>query len=373
VSDPPTSRATLLTAPGTAAIAVIRIAGPGVGTFLARHFARTPKPLRCVHGDLRDGEDVIDDIVVVLHEDGQTADLNLHGGPWVVASAVELLKRADFKFPIETGSDALNLQDLSPYDGDSMLDREVQAYLPLAKTEEGVRMLLGQPQAWADLRESRPAAALLRLALEAILNDRCLSHMLFPPRVAITGAPNVGKSTLANRLFAQDRSITADMPGTTRDWVGELANIDGVPVILIDTPGLRDSDDPIEQAAIRRSRTQVSVSSLCISVSAVSDESGQGITHDPSGPLGNIPVIRVLNKQDLLDASGTDVGLYAQRVTATTGAGMDELRTSIRRHLGCEDLDPARPRIWTPRQREIIRRAVADPTVLTQLWAAPFD
>ena len=68
-----------------------------------------------------------------------------------------------------------------------------------------------------------------------------------------SGAPNVGKSTLANQLFAQQRSITADLPGTTRDWVGEMANIDGLPVMLVDTPGVRETSDAIEREAIERS------------------------------------------------------------------------------------------------------------------------
>ena len=89
------NRAILLTPPGPGAIAVVRLVGPGVAGFLAEHFSKPAKRNRCIHGDLRDGERVIDDPVVVLLDDTR-ADLNLHGGPWVVQSTLELAARAGF-------------------------------------------------------------------------------------------------------------------------------------------------------------------------------------------------------------------------------------------------------------------------------------
>ena len=109
-------------------------------------------------------------------------------------------------------------------------------------------------------REQESAAA----DLPAILADRSLWWLLHPPRVAIVGRPNVGKSTLANQLFARERSITADLPGTTRDWVGELADVNGLAVMLVDTPGLRDAADPIERAAIAGARGQIAAADLVV-------------------------------------------------------------------------------------------------------------
>src|SRR3954453_7383815 len=92
------NRAILMTAPGAAAIAVVRLTGPKTRDFLARHFSRTIKPSRCVHGELRGAEGrVIDDPVVVLHEDQNTADINLHGGPWVVQACLELARASGFE------------------------------------------------------------------------------------------------------------------------------------------------------------------------------------------------------------------------------------------------------------------------------------
>src|SRR6266511_3246435 len=89
--------AILLTPAGAGAIAAIRIIGPATGAFLGRYFSKHVTPMRCVHGELRDQEGrVLDDIVVVLLSDGKTADLNVHGGPWVIESVQKLLRESGF-------------------------------------------------------------------------------------------------------------------------------------------------------------------------------------------------------------------------------------------------------------------------------------
>src|SRR4051794_4437240 len=90
------NQAILLTPPGSAAIAVVRLRGPLVEPFLRAHFSRPVPPGRCVHGTLSDGGTEIDDPVVVLDADRLTADVSLHGGPWVVRRALELAGRAGF-------------------------------------------------------------------------------------------------------------------------------------------------------------------------------------------------------------------------------------------------------------------------------------
>ena len=203
---------------GGAAIAVLRLTGPRVAAFLREHFSRSPRPGRCVHGELTDAGNVIDDPVVVLSEDGRLADVNLHGGPWVVQSALELARRGGFEIIATPGlplpADAV--------DAEGELEREVLTHLPMARTELAVRVLLAQVEAWGRLDPATDA--------RRVLEDYSLWWLLHPPRVAIVGAANVGKSTLANQLFAQERSVTADLPGTTRDWVGEMADVNGLAV-----------------------------------------------------------------------------------------------------------------------------------------------
>jgi tRNA modification GTPase len=338
------NQAIVLTPPGVGAIAVIRIVGPGVRVFLEKHFSKRAVEERCVYGEVRDGERVLDDGVVVLLPKEAGADLNVHGGVWVVESILELLEREGFA--------AHRAGELPPLmeavDGESMLEREMLTYLPMARSREGIEMLLAQPAAWEKLREG----PIERKTIDAILADRGLWWMLNPPRVAIAGVANVGKSTLANQLFAQERSITADLPGTTRDWVGESANLDGLVVTLVDTPGMRATEDPIERAAIAQSAEQVATADLVVLVLDASIELSEQSQLFEQFP-NSLPVI---NKSDrALD--WIDFMPHAIRTVATTGEGLDALRAAIRGRFDCEKFDP-QARWWTPRQRGVLQRSI---------------
>jgi tRNA modification GTPase len=334
----PRNRAMMLTPPGVGAIAVVRIVGQGAQLFLQHHFSKQARVGRCVHGDIADQDRVIDDAVVVLLPDERGADVNLHGGSWVVSSFLDLTAREGFAVVDP-------LEELA--EGESELEREMLAALPLAKTRQVIEVLLAQPTLWeAYLKDSANGPL-----PDEVLADRSLWWMLHPPRVAIVGEANVGKSTLANQLFAQERSITADVPGTTRDWVGEEANLDGLVVTLVDTPGLRETSDAIERAAIAHSVTEVGRADLVVLVLDGSRELNREL-------LDTYPyALRVINKvdqgQDWASEFVADV-----RTVATPGTGVPELRRTIRARFGCEDLNLDRPRCWTQRQRELLERLI---------------
>jgi tRNA modification GTPase len=344
------NRAILLTPLGPAAIAVVRFAGPATAEFLRRHFSKEIKPGRCVHGTLTDGARVIDDPVVVALPNGG-ADVNVHGGPWVVRSVLELARRKGFD--VHEPGEGSTPQEAT--DGDMPLEREIAAQLPLARTELGIRVLLAQASAWEGFLANKitnPSERSERI--RQILEDMSLWHLLHPPTVAIVGAANVGKSTLANQLFGQERSITADLAGTTRDWVGEIANVDGLPVMLMDTPGIRATEDAIEQTAIARSRQQIEGSQLVVLVL----DATAPLEPEQSRLLAAYPqAIRVVNKSDrpsILNASSLD----AIHTVATTGKGVNELRRAIAKYFGCAEMDPGQPRWWTERQRMMLERGI---------------
>lgn len=276
---------------------------------------------------------MIDDPVVVLLPHNLGADINLHGGPWVVQSCLDLAQ--SFGFDIVAS-------DECAVDGATQLEREMLASLPLATTDLALRALLVQPDAWRDVSTNQ---------IPTILNDRALWWLLHPPRVAIVGAPNVGKSTLANQLFARERSITADLPGTTRDWVGELANLDGLVIMLVDTPGVRETDDVIERVAIDRAGEQVRSAALVL---VVLDP-----TQAPDAQRGFIDAhpgaLIVANKVDRPAAWSARDDTHVATV-ATTGAGVEELRGAIRAQFGCDAIELSKPRWWTTRQREALER-----------------
>jgi tRNA modification GTPase len=320
----------LLTPPGAAAIAVVRLAGDRTPGFLRKYFSRSCEAGRAIHGTLADGDQIIDDPLVVLHAGGQTADLNLHGGPWVVRQVLELANRAGFQM-VPSNQVPLPAQAV---DGADEIEIAMLAHLPAARTELALRWLAAQP---AVRRRWKRRGDL------AVQADRSLWWLLNPPRVAIVGAANVGKSTLANQLFAQERSIIADVPGTTRDWVGEMADIDGLAIHLIDTPGLRDTDDGIERAAIAASETQVKQAdlvALVVDASRPMEEQKSWVEKFPTALV-------VRNKCDRAVSSAPLDGVRPHVFTvASEGGGVDALRQAIRRRFIRPWQDAYRPREW---------------------------
>lgn len=333
----PANKVIILTAPGVSALAAIRLRGAGVRAFMGAHFTRALQDGAATYGRLVDGPVELDDPVVAWDERTQTADVFTHGGRWVVRSVVELAVREGFE--LEDAS--LPLDELA-VDSDEVLVGEILRYLPMVRTREAISTLLAQRQAWAELDWSD--TALLRAALE----DRSLHWLLHPPRVAIIGVPNAGKSTLANAIFRQERSIVADVPGTTRDYVEQHADLSGLAVVLVDTPGLRHSGDALEMMAIGNSADQIESADLRI------------VLLDPTQEMP--PQLDVAQRyRDALLVSGkSDLkkGEQGLMISAATRIGLDELELAIRRRFGCETLPHGRCCAWTQRQRDLLQDAL---------------
>ena len=155
--------------------------------------------------------------------------------------------------------------------------------------------------------------------------------------VVLTGRPNVGKSSLFNRLLERDRAIVTPVPGTTRDTLEETLDLDGVPVRVVDTAGLRKGRDPIEEEGIRRARQARDEADLIVLVldasRSVDDEEIAALAAVKEG--GPHPVWLVAeNKADLLaDRASAPRRLGAVRVSAKTGDGVAELRVALRELL----------------------------------------
>ena len=144
-------------------------------------------------------------------------------------------------------------------------------------------------------------------------------------RTAILGLPNSGKSSLLNRLLGQDRAIVSPVAGTTRDTIEESADIRGFPVVFVDTAGLRESSDPVEQEGIRRSRAAAADAELILQVVDASVESSP----EERAMLSEFPGSRrvlVANKSDLPGRRQVD---GAVAISCRTGEGMDDLLSQI--------------------------------------------
>jgi len=153
-------------------------------------------------------------------------------------------------------------------------------------------------------------------------------------RAAIIGPPNAGKSSLLNQLLGHDRAIVSPIPGTTRDTIEETANIRGLPVIFIDTAGLREARDEIEQEGIRRSRKSLEQAELILYVLDASDALKGGPPTLTDAPNSGFKQIVVLNKIDLLQNGNGDSFpepvSKTVRVSCKTGAGIESLKDAIK-------------------------------------------
>ncbi len=134
--------------------------------------------------------------------------------------------------------------------------------------------------------------------------------------LALVGQPNTGKSSLFNALLEQDRAIVTDIPGTTRDLISESATIEGIPVRLLDTAGIRDSDDPVEKLGIERSHEAIADADLTIQVVDATNPQTIGAGH-----------LIVANKIDLAPNATLPPNFIP--VSAKTKQGLNELRQAI--------------------------------------------
>ncbi|TDU28730.1 tRNA modification GTPase trmE [Panacagrimonas perspica] len=177
---------------------------------------------------------------------------------------------------------------------------------------------------------------LSRLLAQASQGRRLRDGMV----VAIAGRPNVGKSTLLNRLARAEVAIVSEIPGTTRDVLREHLVLDDLPLTMVDTAGLRDTQDPVEAEGIRRAWQAFERAELALFVA----EDAAGLTEADRALLAQLPStarqILVFNKCDLSGAaSGAFVreGRDALRICAATGEGLDALRAAIRATAGLDE------------------------------------
>jgi tRNA modification GTPase len=178
-------------------------------------------------------------------------------------------------------------------------------------------------------------------------------------RAAIIGRPNAGKSSLLNQLLGRDRAIVSPIPGTTRDTIEEMANIRGLPVLFVDTAGLREAGDSLEVEGIRRSREAWSKAELILHVF----DSAEPFTAADEGYLREFAgkkVIAVLNKIDLpvrlqLPAAPK---MPAVKINCLTGAGLETLKDAIKQIIWAGEIRAEMLQVMiNSRHQDALRRA----------------
>jgi tRNA modification GTPase len=186
--------------------------------------------------------------------------------------------------------------------------------------------------------------------MSALLDTARFGERLFEgAHVAIIGAPNVGKSSLLNRLAGYERAIVSAEAGTTRDVVEVDFEIDGIPVRLLDTAGMRESGDSIEQEGVRRARHAAGRADVVVHVADASRPETWTPTIDAD--------VRIMNKVDLVPVSDIPDGVLP--VSVHTGTGIDALRQRLGRLLGDADWGEETLLVTRARHRTALAEAEA--------------
>ncbi len=385
-------RSILLTPPGAGAIAVIRVVGADPVALVNQAFRpKSGKPLslgridRLRYGHFVDGDEVIDDVVVSVtpwkrdegtkgRRDGElqstidpdvhreqstiprAVDISAHGGVRVIERILQTLERL--------GAPACEpfaaLDDVWPIR--NWIQREAIEAMCRAKTQRALGFLCRQegqlPDALRKAAEAfrTDAASAQRDVQDMLARYPAARRLLHGAVVALVGPPNSGKSTLFNRLLGRGAAIVSPTAGTTRDWIAEPIDVDGVPVTLVDTAGGHETDDPLEALAIEAGRLRARDADVRVWVLDSASDDEQAVP--PARTAAHPPLIVVHNKCDLLVAENrrTHPGLL---ISARTGKGMDALLEHVRRTLGAAEFSDAAPCLFTERQARIAREAIA--------------
>ena len=214
-------------------------------------------------------------------------------------------------------------------------------------------------------QQIRSVLAGVRLALDQLARSYAQGHRLREgASLALVGRPNVGKSSLFNRLLQRERAIVTPLPGTTRDTVEEAIAVGGVPLRLIDTAGLRLAGDPpadeAEALGIARSREALADADLVLVVLDATAEIGNE-EQELLSSLDGRPHLIVRNKADLLAAAQprAENGPHSLRTSALTGEGFEDLRAHILRLLHAEGGAATSGVLNSLRQQEAVNTALA--------------
>lgn len=178
-------------------------------------------------------------------------------------------------------------------------------------------------------------------------------------KVTLAGRPNVGKSSVFNSLLVSERAIVTDVPGTTRDSLSEMISLEGFPVLLIDTAGVRTTTDKVEHLGVERTRRAIADSDLTVVILDGSEPLNYEDT-EVLAEVSDLPHIIALNKSDLesFNPNGrmSDASVPVISVSAKTGAGLDALRAAILKPFADNDIQVDGLLITEARHYDLLQR-----------------
>jgi tRNA modification GTPase len=350
----------LLTPPGRGAVASLRVRGPAAIEVIEQCLESAGRPplgelpaaaiaLRRWSAAPASGEEVV---VAVL--DPQTVEVHGHGGTAVCEALIESL--------LALGCRRVSWSEWK-HEREDTLAAEARAALAEAETERVAGILLDQ---FRGALRGEIQAIVERIDAQDVRQANERLHQLVgrgafglrltrPWRVVIAGRPNVGKSSLANALLGFDRAIVFDQPGTTRDVLTAATAVDGWPVELHDTAGLRIGGDAIETAGVAKAEAQIQAADLVVFVGDASQpwtDADEALLRAAGDPLV------VHNKSDLPSPQRDERRPAGIAVSALSGAGLPALLHAISLRLVPEPPAPGSAVPFTSRQVTLLRSAL---------------
>lgn len=368
--------AAVATPPGRGGIGIIRFSGPKCREIAKKMLGKCPSPRRAMLARFCDAQQRVLDEGIALFFPGPASytgedvlELQGHGGPMVldavltralnlgarIARPGEFSERAflNNKLDLAQAEAVADLIDAGSHQAAAAALRSLQGDFSnqvQALTDALVRLRVYVEAAidFADEEIDYLADVQVLVQVEQLQNqlrqllNKAQSGAVLREglRVVIAGQPNVGKSSLLNRLAGRDAAIVTDIAGTTRDLLHEQITLDGLPLHIIDTAGLRDTQDPVEVEGVRRARAELKHADCVLLL--VDDNIG--VTSVEEEILANLPptlgVTLLLNKCDI---SGNPPGEYpgggetaqsTYRLSAATGAGVEALITHLQKIAG---------------------------------------
>lgn len=359
--------AAVATAPGVGGVGIVRVSGPKAFDIAREIGGITPKPRHAYFTPFSYKQTTIDEGVLLAFvapfsftgED--VVEFQGHGGTVVldmilqacvalgarIAEPGEFTKRAFLNDKIDLAQ-AEAIADLvhahtekaarnALHSLQGEFSEKIQALLgEMIQLRKMVEAAIDFPEEEIDFLQSSTIkvdlAALHTQVSEVLSTARQGALVREGMRAVIAGKPNAGKSSLLNCLTGKQSAIVTHVAGTTRDVLSEHIHIDGLPLHIIDTAGLRHSTDLVEQEGIKRAQGEIEKADVILWIKDITDDSEQALA-DFMVPVKNIPVIVVYNKIDLIESDYTsnDASVF---ISAKKKQGVDQLKSALKKIIG---------------------------------------
>jgi tRNA modification GTPase len=358
------------TPPGRGGVGVVRVSGPKAPEIAATLIGELPVARHAQLAPFLDASGNAIDVGIALFFPGPNSytgehvlELQGHGGPVIVEALIDrcLELGARRARPGEFTERAFHNDKIDLAQAEAIADlidagsREAARAAMRSLQGEFSSMVQGLTDALIDLRtyveaaidfpeeevdflgdaELRDRLTTVRGHFDAIMAAAGQGRLLRDGMtVVLAGRPNAGKSSLLNRLAGYDAAIVTEIPGTTRDVLRERIDIDGLPLHVLDTAGLRESADVVEREGVRRAAAEMArADRVLFIIDTSNDPEGNAFREERARLPADVPVTLVFNKIDLhagLPVADTVSGPPRIHVSAATGVGLDRLRTHLK-------------------------------------------